>query len=207
MADWPALVLIADASFGDDAVRKVRAILEAVPPAEVAVIDRWKVRDGPVTSRLVRLRAMADVVHEAGARLWVSQRADLAAVVGAQGVHLPERSANISDIRAAFPDLVIGRSCHDRAGLERCRADYALLSPLEAPHSKPLEGKALHVEGFASAIAGLGIPTYALGGVEPRHAQSLKASGAAGLATLGGILGAHDPVSAAVAFFEAWQNP
>jgi thiamine-phosphate diphosphorylase len=205
LADWPALVIIADASFGRDVIEKVRDVLGAVPPHEVAVIERWKAHDGTTRSRLARLTRLAEVVLAARAHLWVSGRADLAVVVGAQGVHLPEHSADVSSVRRAFPGLVIGRSCHDRAGLEECRADYALLSPIEAPHSKPLAGEALRVSGFEQAVSGLSLPTYALGGISPHHALALRAAGAVGLATMGGILGSDDPGAAATALWDAWR--
>ena len=56
--------------------------------------------------------------------------------------------------------------------------------------SKPGYGPALGVEGFA-ALAPLGPPAYALGGVGPDHVPDLLAAGATGVAVMGPVM--RDP--------------
>lgn len=202
----PPLLLIADASHGRAVLRALEAVFAAVPPGRVRVIERWKDRDGPVGARRSRLLEIARIVLSAGGLLSVSGRPDLAASLGAT-VHLPERGLPTAAVRGAFPGLRIGRSCHDRAGLLASGADYALLSPIAAPHSKPLAGQALGVSGFRALVADLDLPVYALGGITPPLAAALREAGAAGVATLGGVLGAPDPGQAARALLEAWDEP
>lgn len=170
------------------------------------VLDRapaW----APAGPRLSRLQALRALTWEAGAALFVKERADLALAVGADGLHLGERSVPSRDARRF--GLPLSRACHDLAGLVAAGSDLALLSPVAAPTSKPLVGEALGVEGFARIVAGSprpATPVYALGGVTPALARPLREAGAHGLAVLGGVFGARDPGAAAAALIDAWDG-
>jgi len=183
----------------------VEQVLRALP-GRVIVIDRGEAETRWRLEHLARLRALCTA---GGALLMVAARVDLALAAGADGVHLPERGLAPERVRAAWPELVVGRSCHDRQGLEAAQAGgahYAFLSPVAAPHSKPLAGKALGIDGFTRQIQGLGLPIFALGGVTVALIPGLRAAGAAGLAALGGVLGASDPVAAARALVLCWDG-
>jgi thiamine-phosphate pyrophosphorylase len=84
-------------------------------------------------------------------------------------------------------------SRHDRAGLEEAAregASYAFLSPIfDVPEKNPPMG----VDGFRRAIAGVGIPTYALGGLGPEHVAALTEAGACGVAVRRVIYAAARP--------------
>jgi len=202
----PPLCLIADRpTFGAARLLEVLPGVLAAVPGPVLVIDRGP---GQARERLAHLAALRRMCAPHGAVLIVSGRVDLALAAAADGVHLPEQGLPVGVVREAWPELTIGRSCHDRAGLLAAQgggADYALLSPIARPHSKPLSGTALGIDGFAAAVRGLTLPVLALGGVEPALVRSLRAAGAAGLAALGGVLGAAEPAREARRWCEAWQ--
>lgn len=105
------------------------------------------------------------------------------------GLHRPA-PAEAPVIRAGIGG-VEGLSAHTRAELwsaQQAGLDYALLSPVFAPTSKPLDTRPpLGVEGFAEAVRGLHMPVLALGGISPDRARTLRAAGAAGIAVLGGL--------------------
>ncbi len=117
--------------------------------------------------------------------LLIHRRADLARLVGAAGVHLPERGLPIADVRHLLgPEALIGVSRHDRAGLARAEgADYATLSPFFAVAGK---NPPLGAEGFRAArsAAPAGVAVLALGGLGPRNAGEALDAGADGLAVL-----------------------
>ena len=46
-------------------------------------------------------------------------------------------------------------------------------------------------------------PVWALGGLRPEDVAEARAAGAAGVAALGGVLGAADPAAATTAYLEA----
>jgi thiamine-phosphate pyrophosphorylase len=124
-----------------------------------------------------------------GARVIVNTRADVALAAGAAGVHLPSGSFAPRELRAITPPgFLIGVSCHSRADVERAQAegaDYAYLSPVFSPQSKPDARTPLGLEGFAAAIRGLTLPVFALGGVTPARLSECLAAGAAGIAGIG----------------------
>lgn len=92
---------------------------------------------------------------------------------------------------------LVGRSCHDRgevarAGREGC--DYVTVSPVFATPSKPGYGPPLGVDGLA-ALALVGPPAYALGGVRPADVPACLRAGAYGVAVMGPVM--RDPYATA----------
>ncbi len=209
------LVLVADVpSLGAERVFEVLArVLPMARAGEIAVIDRDRAADrggSPDRTRLSRLERLRALTRRHGAALIVSARADLAVAVGADGVQLPERGVTVSAIHEAFPTLPVGRSCHDRAGLEaaaRAGARWALLGPVWAPISKASDGPPMGPEGLRETIAGLRLPVFGVGGVGPDNAARLCACGATGVATIGAVFGATTPEAAVRALLAATRTP
>jgi hypothetical protein len=104
------------------------------------------------------------------------------------------------------------RSCHDAASLARARVagcDFALLSPVFPPGSKPLDARpCLGVEGFGRLARAAGLPVLALGGMSPERVGPLRAAGASGLAGIGAFF-REGRVDAAGAreMARAWGEP
>ncbi|MCA9513499.1 MAG: thiamine phosphate synthase, partial [Myxococcales bacterium] len=61
--------------------------------------------------------------------------------------------------------------------------------------------------GFARAVAGAGLPVYALGGIGPDLVAALADAGASGVATIGAVFGQADPAGAAAALLAPWAAP
>lgn len=196
-------MLIADAPrVGDERVLAQTAqALAGAPYGSVLVIDRDQAGRVSDRERLARLTAHVRQARPHGALVAAHGRPDLALAAGAQGVQLPERGLPADVVRATFPSLLVGRSCHDRAGLEaaaRAGASWALVSPVAAPVSgKEASQAPLGVAGAAELTAGLGLRCFALGGVTPSLAGALCLTGLAGVATLGYVLLAAAPEEAA----------
>ena len=181
----------------------LEAVLSELPEGAILILDRDLAPDrgGPSDlARLARLAALRALTARRGAPLAVSARVDLALACGADGVQLPESGFPAALVRATWPQLWVGRSCHDRAGLEQAAADgarWATLSPVHPPFSKPPSGPPLGIDGFGRTIAGLSLPVFGLGGVDGPSAAALRARGAAGVATMAGVLGRTDAVARA----------
>lgn len=150
------------------------------------------------------LRALTDAC---GGPLTINRRWDVAQIVGADGVHLPETGLSPAMVRRHCPTItMIGVSRHDRSGLDTAHAesaDFAFLSPVG---DVPGKGPPLGLEGFGRTIAGVGIPTFALGGVGPEHAGALIGAGARGLAVRRAIYDATDPAAALRELIDAVDN-
>lgn len=146
-------------------------------------------------------RELRTATHATGSVLAVNRRADVAQIVDADGVHLPELGLGAADLRHEWPALgMIGVSRHDRTGLEQAQgvgATYAFLSPI---FHVPGKAQPIGIHGFRSAIADVGIPTYALGGITAKDSQALLAAGAFGVAIRRAIYGASDPGEALQGF-------
>jgi thiamine-phosphate pyrophosphorylase len=129
--------------------------------------------------------------------LCVNDRLDLAVLLDADAVHLPESGVSVDDARG-FGALHARRwwvSCasHQPSDAAATRADALVLSPVVAPRKgRP----ALGLDGVRRARAALAarLPElgschlYALGGVTAADAPALLAAGARGVAALGVLL-------------------
>lgn len=155
---------------------------------------------------LVREATLPEVLLDLPLRLLLHARMPGAIEVARArglGLHLPS-GADVAATRARF-DGWLGVSCHSPDEVRAARAagaDHALLSPIWAPTSKPLDRRPpLGPE----ALAGLD-GVIALGGVTPARVGSCLRAGAAGVAVLGGIFGAADVGAAVRAYLAAVQK-
>lgn len=128
---------------------------------------------------------LRDLTRGGSTRLMVNSRADIAAAISADGVHLPARGLPITAARMLGGGLIVGRSCHS---VEDCReaadqgADYVLLGPVFSPRSKPGAGRITRED--LAAAAGLGAPVFALGGLTRENMQTLRDLNIAGIAAI-----------------------
>lgn len=140
-------------------------------------------------------RRLREATGRAGVRLLVGLDAPLAAQVGADGVHLPERALEqAAALAAAHPDWWITGAAHGAGGLARAGAlDAVVLSPVFPAGGASGDRPALGLERFRTLVAGAPAPVYALGGIDATNAHELAGSGACGLAGVGAIRAAFGP--------------
>ncbi len=204
------LYLITDPTLGVDLVAATRAVLAAVPPGRVAVQVRAKASagfDGSTQDMLALARALRETTRAHGALLFVNERVDLARLVGADGVHLPERSLTPAEARAVLGEsALIGVSCHDASGLATAaagRATFATLGPFGA---SPNKSAPIDRERFTDLVRGTTLPVLALGGVGVDLVASARSTGAHGIAVIRAIYGDRDPAAATVALLRALDS-
>lgn len=191
-AGLPRIWIITNPDHRAGPIQPIRRALSTNPGGRVGVQLRAK---RALDRQLIDWgRALREITMAAGVPFSVNRRPDVAEIVAADGVHVPERGLPVDEIRQQWPDFLwIGVSRHDRAGLRDAAAQgasYAFLSPVFAV---PGKGSPMGLVGFRSAIANVGIPTYALGGVTARDARALLKAGAFGLAVRRAIYDAPDP--------------
>lgn len=166
----PRLLGIVDtalcARLGLDPVKLVDDLLEAGLP-----MLRLRATGLPPDEHLALAARCAGLAREANTPFVVSDRVDIARLVGA-GVHLPVRGLGVGDARALLPpDLPVGRSAHDGAELEAASAaDYATLSPVHTSTSKPDHHPRLAIGALRSLARKTPVPVFALGGAGPADA-------------------------------------
>ena len=139
----------------------------------------------------VLARALRAITRANGLRLLIAVDAGLAAAVGADGVHLPQRLMVLAPrLKRAHPRWLVTAAAHDEAAIKaggRLGVDALLVSSVFASASASA-GRPMGAVRFAALARGSSVPVIALGGVTARTAPRLIESGAAGLAGVEGLL-------------------
>jgi thiamine-phosphate pyrophosphorylase len=135
--------------------------------------------------RLTKAKALRRLTRARGLKLLIGADWRLAAAVGADGVHLPERLMRLAPrLKRYRPNWLISAAAHDPAAIFAAgwlRPDAILLSAV-FPSRSPSVGRPLGAIRFASLVRRARIPVIALGGVNDTTASRLLGSRAAGLA-------------------------
>lgn len=131
----------------------------------------------------------------------VNDRADVAIMAGAAGVHLGAEDLPVASIRSfAPPSFIIGASLGSSAELKSARgADYVGIGPAFSTASKPDAGKPLSFTEITTLQRMAGVPAVAIGGISAANAGEVLASCSqlAGVAALSSLFAAADVESAA----------
>ena len=126
------------------------------------------------------LEQLTPLCERAGTLLFANDRADLAALARADGVHVGQDDLPIEAVRRLFPALKVGVSTHDMAQLERAlgeRPDYVAFGPVFATESKLRPDPVVGLAGLALAAKraeAAGVPLVAIGGITLAHASALS---------------------------------
>lgn len=123
-----------------------------------------------------------EITEKHNLMLIINDRLDIALLIKADGVHLPEKSIPISAIKSKFPDLIVGKSCHSyecAINSEKEGADYIFFSPIFHVENK---GKPVGIEGLKEVVRVVNIPVYALGGITKENMEEVLKAGAYGVA-------------------------
>lgn len=136
-------------------------------------------------------RELLAVCHAYHVPLLINDSVELAAEIGADGVHLGRDDGDIAAARTALGSrAIIGVSCYndlDRAiRAESADADYVAFGRFFPSGSKPLAAPA-DTATLSLAKQTLRLPIVAIGGILPDNAGQLLAAGADLLAVIGGL--------------------
>jgi len=116
----------------------------------------------------------------------------LAAAVGADGVHLPERLTHLAPrLRRAHPDWLISAAAHGAMGIYRggrLGLDALLVSAV-FPSRSPSAKAAMGPVRLAELIRAARTPIVALGGIDNKNAPRLISTGAVGIAAIEALAG------------------
>lgn len=182
----PPLILVTDDIRLPDPAKAAAGL-----PHGSAVILRH--RDAATRSVLAKLLRKITLAH--GLVLLISQDADLARTVDADGLHLPERFADrAAHWKALRPDWFVTAAAHSAASVAsaaRARADAVLLAPVFPTRSHP-ERATLGILRASNIARQSTVPVYALGGLNARTAMRLTGSSLAGIAAIEALAFDHN---------------
>jgi len=193
--DVRLIAILDPAALGDRAVAAARAA-----ESGGTTILQIRMKDSPGDALLRWTERLIPAVR---IPVWVNDRADVAWLAGAAGVHLGADDLPGDRVRAATPrPLAIGVSVGTPAEAARARtagADYWSIGSVYATGSKPDAGAPIGVEGFAALAAGapLGMPCVAIGGITAERVAAVCDAGASGVAVISAVFGAPDVEAAA----------
>jgi thiamine-phosphate pyrophosphorylase len=154
-------------------------------------------------ARLALADAVVEQAHAAGARVIVNDRADVARLTAADGVHVGQDDLTVDDARRLLgADAIVGLSTHDESQIEaaaRTSASYVAVGPIYGTATKDTgyQPRGLDLVRRAAAIlrpgAGqAGKPVVAIGGITLARVPEVLAAGADSVAIISDLL-AGDP--------------
>jgi thiamine-phosphate pyrophosphorylase len=188
----PPLLLVTDR-------RQARRSLEAVVTAAVGAGCRWvsvREKDLPVDEQILLARSLLPLVRAQGGKLLLHGEASLAKDAGVDGVHLPAGRDAAAARAVLGPGKILGLSIHtvtEAEEIDPALIDYALAGPAFETPSKPGYGPEIGRKGLADIAQASRVPVLAIGGINAARIAEVLASGAAGVAVMGGVMRASDP--------------
>jgi thiamine-phosphate pyrophosphorylase len=170
--------------------------------ALAAGVDIVQIREKSMTDRqlLTHARRVRDWTAAADCLLIINDRPDIAALVGADGVHVGQDELPVAEARRIVgPDKLVGVSTHF---LEQARAavlegaDYLGLGPVFPTRTKQFAPQELAGLGYVSqATSEVALPGFCIGGIGPGNLHLVLAAGGRRIAVSGAICSADDPAA------------
>jgi len=151
--------------------------------------------------------AIVALAHQANAMVIVNDRADIARLSGADGVHVgqddlaPRSVRQIVDAGAERSEAIVGLSTHTSEQLEAALhlpVSYVAIGPVFGTATKMSGHASLGLEGVRRAAVRTGergVPLVAIGGVTLDTAPDVIRAGAATVAVISDLVAAGDPAA------------
>jgi len=206
---FPALYAILDASpeFAADSELSIFEIAEQLADAGV---ELFQYRDKHGTARKIQetsaaiLERLAAAAH--GARFIVNDRADVAAIVGAGGVHVGQEDLPVEAARKICGGAVwVGVSTHNLEQLraaDATSADYIAVGPIFPTGTKANPDPVVGLEFLRAARQITRKPLVAIGGITVESARDVYRAGADSVAVIRDLMAAKDPARKAREYLE-----
>jgi thiamine-phosphate pyrophosphorylase len=204
---FPRLYAILDIDLLDRRQLRPLDVLDAWLDAGVSLIQ--------LRAKTMAAGAMLELADAAAARcrdratFIVNDRADVARLCGADGVHVGQDDMCPDRLRRVLPStMMIGLSTHNADQMAEAVGQpisYAAIGPIFATTSKERPDPIVGLDGVraaASVVTGRDLPLVAIGGITLDQAPDVIAAGASSVAVISDLL-VGDPGSRARAFLDA----
>ena len=184
---------------------KFAEVLEAALTAGDVASVQLRLKEAGDAEILRAGRTLMPVAQRAGAAFIVNDRPDLAAVLGADGVHIGQEDANYADARAAVGAKgIIGVTCHDSRHLAitaaEAGADYVAFGAVFPTRTKQakIRCELELIQWWAEMMV---VPCVAIGGITVDNCPPVIDAGADFLAVSSGVWAFPEGPAAAVKAF------
>lgn len=149
---------------------------------------------------VARARQLRDLTRGTSSLAIINDRADVAALVAADGVHLGQEDLSVKDARVILGSRpLIGVSTHNIAQAHQAvldGANYLGAGPTFPSRTKSFERFA-GLDYLRTVAAEIRLPTYAIGGITADNLPDVLATGITRIAVSSAITAAADPALAA----------
>jgi thiamine-phosphate pyrophosphorylase len=144
-------------------------------------------------------------------RFIVNDRADIAVLANAQGVHVGQQDLNVEEARAVVgPDNLVGVSTHSLEQLDaadKTSADYIAFGPIFPTSSKENPDPVVGLDLLREARRHTGKPLVAIGGITLERAAEVFRAGADSLAVARDLIVSENPAARAQLFLKEAARP
>jgi thiamine-phosphate pyrophosphorylase len=152
---------------------------------------------------LERSRALVAAARPYGAAIVINDRADIAALAAADGVHVGQDDLSPEEARRIMPAGILGLSTHSPAQFEAALltpATYVAVGPIFGSTTKDTGYAAVGLEFLRWAAARSDRPVVGIGGITADNAADVFDAGAASVAVISDLL-AGDPAERVRRYF------
>ncbi len=156
---------------------------------------REKITDKSQKQMLEECREIREITATANVPFIVNDYADIALMVGADGIHLGQDDLPVDAVRKIAPGMMIGCSTHSpgqAAKAVEAGADYIGAGPLFATQTKENAGAAVGLEYLEHAVSRHNVPVVAIGGIKLANLKDVLARGAMTVCLVTEIIGAEN---------------
>jgi thiamine-phosphate pyrophosphorylase len=151
-------------------------------------------------------KRLAAILLPQGVTFLVNDRADVAALAGASGVHVGQEDLGVEAARSVMgPGKLVGVSTHNLEQFERAAAtsaDYIAVGPVFATSTKANPDPVVGADFLRQVRPLTDKPIVAIGGITLDRAAEVIGAGANSAAVISDILLAPDPAKRARQFIE-----
>ena len=160
-----------------------------------ARLIQLRAKDDTGTALLALADRLVIAAQPSGARIVINDRADIALMAGAAGVHVGQEDVPVEAMRRVVgASAIVGLSTHTREQIDLAlatSASYIAVGPIFETNTKDTGYAARGLDLIAYA-AGRGKPVVAIGGITLERAAQVVAAGASGLAVITDLLPGGD---------------
>jgi thiamine-phosphate pyrophosphorylase len=156
--------------------------------------------------------AIVTLAHAAHGRVIINDRADIARLAAADGVHVGQDDLAPALVRLVVGErTIVGVSTHTQeqvdaaVGQPASPVSYVAVGPVFHTRTKPSDYRAVGLAGVrqaAEATRAAGVPLVAIGGIALETAPDVIGAGADSVAVIGDLLAAGGPEARVRAYLE-----
>ncbi|MCC7473894.1 MAG: thiamine phosphate synthase [Pirellulales bacterium] len=184
---------------GQDSPERFSRLGRELVEAGVGMIQ---LRDKRLDDRALigRARLLRQHTHASNTLAIINDRADIAAAVKADGVHLGQQDLAVKDARAILgTQALIGVSTHNLAQARQAvldGANYLGAGPTFPSSTKSFEAFA-SLDYLQDVACEISLPTFAIGGIDSSNLAEVQATGLSRIAVAAAVTASSNPASAA----------